>query len=206
MLINFEVLMSRYGIPRGVIHIGAHDLQERGSYKKYNLHNTVWVEANPRIVERVKTNVLLDEKEQIYNFAITDKDGEIELNITSFDQSSSILKLGTHKNYYPQIDVTETIKVSGKRMDTLIEEFHIKVEEYNFLNLDIQGAELQALKGFGKYLKDIDFIYTEVNKEPLYEGCCLLPELDSFLSENGFKQVELSMTTANWGDAFYIKQ
>jgi hypothetical protein len=31
--------------------------------------------------------------------------------------------------------------------------------EYNFLNLDIQGAELKALKGMEEYLNDVDYLY-----------------------------------------------
>ncbi len=36
---------------------------------------------------------------------------------------------------------------------------------FNFLNLDIQGAELKALKSMGDYLNNVDYIYTEVNSD-----------------------------------------
>jgi FkbM family methyltransferase len=207
MLINFEVIVGRYGRPKGIIHIGAHHMQEKTVYEKFDLYNTVWIEANPKIVEFLHQNVTLNEKEQIYNYAITDSFEEfIDLHITSFDQSSSIFRLGTHKKYYPQISETECLRVPAKRMDTLITENNIKIEDYDFLNLDIQGAELLALKSFGTYLNNIKYIYTEVNSEPLYEGCCLLSELDSFLNEKGFERVEIQMTSANWGDAFYIRK
>jgi len=207
MLINFEVLMARYGVPKGIIHIGAHELQERASYAKYNLHNTIWIEANPNIIERVKPTIKLYETERLFNFAVIEgRQKEIELNIASFDQSSSLLKLGTHKKYYPQIDFVQTVNVPAKRMDDFIEDFSIPIQNYNFVNIDIQGAELPALKSFGKYLKNIEFIYAEVNQEQLYEDCSMIEDIDFFLKENGFRQAELSMTPANWGDAFYIRE
>lgn len=207
MLINFEYLISSYGTPKGIIHIGAHELQERESYIKYNLLNTIWIEANPRVTEKLKNAIKLYETESLFNFAVTSKrEKEIELNIASFDQSSSLLSLGTHKKYYPQIDFVEKVKVPAKRMDYFIEDFAIPIQNYNFINIDIQGTELQAIKSFGQYLDNIDFIYTEVNEEQLYEDCDLLKDIDIFLEERGFKQAELSMSTAKWGDAFYIRK
>ena len=57
-------------------------------------------------------------------------------------------------------------------------------------------------------MKKIDYIYSEVNKAELYEGCAQMNELDNFLGEYGFKRVETYWpeTWDNWGDAFYIKE
>ena len=54
---------------------------------------------------------------------------------------------------------------------------------FNFLNLDIQGAELKALKSMGDYLNNVDYIYTEVNSDYVYEDCALITELDDYLSQ-----------------------
>ena len=54
--------------------------------------------------------------------------------------------------------------------------------EYNFLNFDIQGAELKALKGMEEYLNKVDYLYTEVNSNYVYVGCALITELDEYLN------------------------
>ena len=46
------------------------------------------------------------------------------------------------------------------------------MDNVNFLNLDIQGAELKALKSLQDYLHKVDYIYTEVNVDYLYVDCC----------------------------------
>ena len=71
--------------------------------------------------------------------------------------------------------------------------------------MDIQGAELLALKGSSDTLKNIDYVYLEVNEKELYTGCGLLSEVDEYLKEKGFTRVEINMTPHGWGDAFYTR-
>ncbi len=205
MLIKFNKIVNKYGKPKGIIHIGAHLMEERSDYISQDLHNTVWIEANPNIYSNIK--FINDESnyEKVFNFAISDEDDKIyEFNITNNGQSSSILKLDKHKIHHPQIYVSEVINVFSKRMDTLLLENNININDYDFLNIDIQGAELLALKGFGNLLNNIKYIYTEVNTNSLYKDCALIDEIDNYLSDFGFERVEISMTEFEWGDALYI--
>jgi sugar phosphate isomerase/epimerase len=74
------------------------------------------------------------------------------------------------------------------------------------VNLDIQGVELKALKGMGDYLKDVQYIYTEVNSDYVYKNCSIVGEIDDFLKQYGFSRVETSwFRDCRWGDAFYMK-
>ena len=102
--------------------------------------------------------------------------------------------------------MTETIKVKSKRIDTLIKENSINIKDHDFVNIDIQGAELLALKGFGEYLQSVKYIYTEVNTNFLYKNCCLINEIDEFLSQFNFQRKETLLTQYEWGDALYIKE
>ena len=47
MLIKFNKIVNKYGKPKGIIHIGAHLMEERSDYISQDLHNTIWIEANP---------------------------------------------------------------------------------------------------------------------------------------------------------------
>ena len=79
------------------------------------------------------------------------------------------------------------------------------MNDYNFLNIDIQGAELKCLKGLGEYLNYIDYLYLEVNTEKVYEDCCLLNELDEFLTD--FERVETKLYEKyGWGDCFLLRK
>ena len=145
-------------------------------------------------------------KENIIHAVVSDKKGEkIKFNIANNGESSSILELGTHKKEHQTIHYTETRKYRTKTLENIIEDNSINMDEVNFLNLDIQGVELRALKGMKDNLKKIDYIYSEVNEKELYIGCDLIGSLDEYLKEFGFKRAETSMTRHGWGDALYIK-
>lgn len=205
MLIPFREIVTKYGKPTGIIHIGAHLAEEKNDYLEYNLDNTIWIEANPYLFETIKVNGL--ENEQFFNFAMTDTDNKlIRLNITNNGQSSSILELEKHKIHHPHIYVSNTVNVFSKRMDTLINENNLDIHKYDFLNIDVQGVELLVLKGFGDYLKKIRYIYTEVNTDYLYKDCALISEIDSYLKEFDFVRVETNMTNFSWGDALYVNK
>jgi FkbM family methyltransferase len=206
MLIKFSEIVNKYGKPKGIIHIGAHLMEERNDYISQGLYNTIWVEANPKIYSNIEYINNEPGSEKVFNFAISDEDNKLyEFNITNNGQSSSILELDKHKIHHPHIHVSEIISVNSKRMDTLLLENKINIDDYNFLNIDIQGAELLAIKGFGDIINSIEYIYTEINTNTLYKDCALVSEIDEYLSNYGFKRVETSMTEFEWGDAFYIK-
>ncbi len=205
MLINFTSLVTKYGKPKGIIHIGAHRMEEKTEYLKHGFNNTIWVEANTFIYEEIKEQK--GSEERIFNFAICDRSDEVlDFYITNNNESSSILKLDKHKIHHPNIHETNKILVLSKRMDDLFSENDIGIDNYNFINLDIQGAELMALKGFGNLLKNIDYIYTEVNISNLYENCALMSEIDEYLSDFDFIRAETKLTEYEWGDAFYVKK
>lgn len=52
--------------------------------------------------------------------------------------------------------------------------------------MDVQGAELAVLKGFGKKLRDIEIIILETSFTKNYLGGSTFREIDKFLSRNGF--------------------
>lgn len=206
MLIKFNYLVKKYGKPKGIIHIGAHLLEERNDYLSEGLRNTIWIEANSEIIAQhnIKQNLL--ETESIFTYAITDiSNQELTLFCTNNGESSSILKLDKHLNHHPHVYVTKQIKVTTKRIDDIIEENHVNINNYNFMNIDIQGAELKALIGCGDYLNKIDYLYLEVNRDYLYGGCSLIHEIDDYVSTFGFKRIETKWTQFDWGDAFYQK-
>lgn len=206
MLIPLSWLVARYHLHiTGVLHVGAHECEEREAYHQLGLRDTdiFWVEGNSDIVSRVQKN--LGKTVQIYDALIGDEDAKtVNFIITNNGQSSSILELEEHKTEHPHVWEVDRYPKITTRLDTLIaKEMSGTFDRVNFLNLDIQGAELLALKGLGHYLDQMQYVYTEVNTKPLYTGAVLLSELDQFLYQKGFQRLETNMTPHGWGDAFY---
>lgn len=205
MLIPAREISRIWGIrPNSILHVGAHHAEEYAEYAE--LHwgeesGVIWIEAQEDLLPIIES-AISGSKGQVVHAAVWDKDDvELELKITNNSQSTSLLKFGTHKEDYPNIKVTNSIKMRTKRIDSILDA-DAKIE---FLNLDIQGVELQALKSLGEHLQDIRWIYTEVNKQSVYEDCALISEIDSFLAEHNFTRVATFWVSGRgWGDALYI--
>lgn len=206
MYIKLDDLIAKYGLNiRGVLHIGAHTCEEEPLYLKYiTRENIIWLEANPKLVQDI---IAKNTHIRVYNYAVSDKSGQsITLNVTNNGQSSSILNLSKHSLYYPDIVVTDKIKVPTIRLDDFMAAQGLDFADFNMINLDIQGAELLALQGAGDEISKFDIVYSEVNTEELYQGCCKLNEIDQYLRQYGFTRTDIYMTNEGWGDAVYINE
>jgi len=192
--------------PRGVVHVGAHEGTEISAYQQMGVQNMLFVEANPVVFDRLQANLAAVPNVLVANCAISDRNGTVDLHVTSFDQSSSILQLKHHQEIYPHITETHQVTVQSKTLDTLLQELEINPSDFNILNIDIQGAELLALQGSINWLKYVEVINTEVNYEELYEGCVLIDQLDEFLEGQGFHRVATTTPHPSWGDAVYVKK
>ncbi len=203
MLIPLETLIKKYNIKfEGILHVGAHECEELTEYEKYLPRNKIlWVEAMPEKVlqNRTKYSDLL-----IHNAVVSDVEEDVKFYISNNGQSSSMLELGLHKLFYPSIKYTHFFETRTKLLKDFISNYNIK---YNFLNFDIQGAELKALKGMEPYLSSVDYIYTEVNADYVYKDCAIITEIDEYLIQFGLHRVETEWAGyAQWGDAFYIRK
>ena len=101
----------------------------------------------------------------------------------------------------PNISFKDTEEIEVKRFDSL------GIDTHNFLTLDVQGFELEVLKGFGEELKNVNFIFTEINTKYLYQNNALVSEIDKYLSKYNFIRIYTNVDCFNYfGDAFYVKR
>ena len=194
----------------GVIHVGAHQGQEVINYRKLGISPIVLIEANPKLVKGLHEKFDTESDIEIIEGAISDTKGKVTFNIASFDQSSSLLNLKKHAELYPKITYTDAIEVETFTLNQCIADLSKQrsdVSKANLLMMDIQGAELMALRGGVKILEQIDAIQLEVNYAELYEGCPSIWDIDAFLKPLGFIRYETNTPSSpDWGDALYVRR
>jgi hypothetical protein len=202
MLIPLHDLVKKYNIQfKGILHVGAHECEELNDYLCYlQMDKILWVDALPGKVELCKQRypgILIE------NAIVSDVVEKVRFNVSNNGQSSSMLDFGLHATFHPDVKFVTCFEDDTKLLKDIICKHPI---EYNFLNFDIQGAELKGLKGMEEYLPKVDYIYTEVNSDYVYKGCALVSELDDYLGQFGLKRVETKWCeNFRWGDAFYIR-
>jgi len=203
MLIPLHYLVKKYNVKiNGILHVGAHECEEIYDYLNYlPIDKILWVEALPDKVDICRNRY---PGVMIENAVVSDAVETVKFNISNNGQSSSILELGLHKNFHPEIHYVNSFECQTKLLKDIINKYPT---HYNFLNFDIQGAELKALKGMEDYLPKVDYLYTEVNSDYVYNDCALITELDEYLKRFGLERVETKWAGDHrWGDAFYIRK
>ena len=205
MIIEINEIIKKYNMNiSGVIHIGAHYGEEVPNYVKVGIENIVLFEPLKENFEVLKKNILPYSNFNIkkYQVALGNKSTSIIMNLSRKNlESSSILKPKQHLNLYPDITFDRTEEVELQKWD----DYNCK--NYNFINMDVQGYELEVLKGAKDTLNHIDYVYCEVNRDEIYEGNAYIEDIDKYLSNYNMKRVETSWWyDSDWGDALYIRQ
>ena len=203
MLLDLTKISKKYGLNiKGVLHIGAHYGQENEVYEELQIENRIFFEPLSNNFRKLSENV--DPKFTLINKALGDFNGEVEMYVEKENsgQSSSVLKPSLHLVQYPHITFQDKERVEIARLDDI----EFDRESFNFINIDVQGYELEVFKGASETLKSVDYIMTELNIEELYEGCARHTDIDLFLAGYGFKLVETDWAGFTWGDGFFIKE
>ena len=182
MLLSFRNIQNKYDMNiTGIIHIGAHRGQEISDYIDGGIQNIILFEplsTNFSILERN----LADANANIsgHQVALGNDEKMVTMYLSDNEQmSSSILKPKKHLEQYPHISFDFKEEVNMFRLDDL----DIDLSKYNFINIDVQGYELEVFKGAFETLKNINYIISEINRDEVYENCPHVNELDEYLSQ-----------------------
>ena len=156
---NVIDLKKKYDmIITGVIHIGAHHGEDLQNYIDIDVPDML-------IFEPLKTNYQ----------DIQDMSETLRANIEGYQMA-----LGSQVG-------TSTIKNEEVEVD-ILDNFKSRSGNYNFININAEGSELEVLKGGMIVLNQINYVYFKNNSN--------VEETDEFLSEYGMERME---------DFLYIK-
>lgn len=204
MILDLKNLKTKYNLNiEGVIHVGAHFGKEYVVYNELKIKNKIFFEASTKTFEILKQN-LSHTDSLLVNKAVGNANQPIILNIETANegQSNSLLNPKLHLQQYPHIQFIQQETVDMVRLDDFLQD----KEKYNFLNIDVQGYELEVLKGCELLLNKIDYIMAEINKAELYENCAHVEQIIEFLKPYNFHLVEENWLGGTWGDGFFIKK
>lgn len=118
--------------------------------------------------------------------AIGDETGEIELNVSDNSVSSSVLKVNDiHVESAPKSKIVGTQKVRIARLDDEIGVFGSSMRNI-YLKVDVQGFELEVLRGANALLKKTLVVQLEVSLVSLYDDQAEWTEIHQYMKGNNF--------------------
>lgn len=211
MQLDIAMLERDYGLDTGLttlIHVGASICQEAAYYANFNFKKVIWIEALKDIAEKAKSEVAQFENQQVVNALCLAESGRfVSLNVSSNNsESSSVLEPLRHK------DIFRDIVFHNSRMELIESTTLDKVMENMegnsncILVIDVQGAELEVLKGAPRTIEKSQFIFCEVSAISLYKKQVLVEDLIDFLTISHFRLLmhDISLRRA-FGDALFKK-
>jgi FkbM family methyltransferase len=189
---------------KGIIHIGAHHGEEVEDYINSGIQDIVMFEPLSYNFEVLEQN-LRDANANIsaHQVALGNEEKMVTMYLSDNEQmSSSILKPKKHLQNHPTVHFNGVEEVEMKRLDS----FSAEILNFNFINMDVQGYELEVLKGGVETLNHVDYVYCEVNRDEVYENNAYVEQLDDFLATYKMERVETEWSGDIWGDALYVRR
>lgn len=202
---------------KNIVDLGAADLGSSFALSRaFPEAKIIAFECNPRSVKRCEDNYKVYKPQ---NIIFVDKAVYSENKIV---------------NFYP-VDMVNSFKKNDKagsffrfspnyllRSEFIIQEHPVEVEavklkdylsKLNIQNIDIvwsdiQGAELDALKGMEDLLNEVRALHLEVefDHNPVYLNHSCENEIDKFMFEKGFEKISFQNPNPFWVDFVYINK
>jgi FkbM family methyltransferase len=176
-----------------VVDVGAH-------YGRYTLiaakrigpkGKVIAIEADPKNFDMLNKNIKLNKLEHVItlNLAATSNKSKVKLSIPEKKPGHTI-----YSSIIPDRAPTEKfIEVNANTLDNLLHENGISIEEVNWIKIDVEGAELEVLKGATNVLsknKDISLlieIHNIENGKNLYRP--IMDLLDNYNFKKEFEKI-----------------
>jgi len=121
-----------------------------------------------------------------FNCAIGPQKKRTFLNISKKNDSSSILEITKNQNkIFKNTECVGKLSIKMKKLSDCLDLKDLKLN--CLLKIDVQGFELDTLKGCQLFLKKIKYIYIECSSIEFYKNQSLFKEVKKFLYLKDFK-------------------
>ncbi|MBS1525978.1 MAG: FkbM family methyltransferase [Bacteroidetes bacterium] len=121
----------------------------------------------------------------LHKFCLGNADTNAVINVSSFSDSSSILEATSLEYEQFQIKKVDDVQVEVKKLSTLIAQKILPPPD--LIKLDVQGFELEVLKGAEDQLAHASYIISEVSFKEYYKNQALFLDIANYLSGYNFR-------------------
>jgi FkbM family methyltransferase len=130
---------------------------------------------------------------KVFNSALGPRSERVSFNLGRLSDSSSILGFNSVNNQLSQVEIDMIC----------LDDFTKEIDEILILKLDIEGFEVEALKGANQTLKKTRYVTTEMNNQDFHSNGCQYYEVDDLLRNKGFKLIAIHSDYNHQGLSYY---
>jgi FkbM family methyltransferase len=177
------------GLPvRGVVHVGANDGAEVEWYLDHVCTPVLCFEPHPDAFERGLKRWWKEPVTYI-RLALGETAGQLTMHLPENgddEKTSRYHPIPTLGHDWTAVPLGQSLKVPVARFDEWAKENEVDLEPFNALVVDVQGMELEVLRGFGECLNGFAYLCVELSHRPVYEGEASADEVVTYLAKRGF--------------------
>lgn len=204
----------------GVVQAGANDGEEIENFIRMGIDNLIAFEPLVSAFDILQERY--GDKAACFKLGLHDTNRMADLQVTAIDgKGSSILETEWEhpevlKNWNQgQAAIVGTEEIELVRFDKWAKQFNntkyedergnshiIDLSQYDTLQLDTQGNEMEILLGMGKLLKQFKYLCIELSVTPVYKGETPGSEVAAWLKGQGFT---LDSPIYEHNDCFFVR-
>lgn len=167
--IELKELIKGIKTPETIIDIGSN----KGQFillieKIYPNKNIYSFEPIKEMIDKQKKFFAYKNNIIFHNVALGSSTTLKEFLITTRMDSSSFLKIVSDKNKSKNYDIVENRNIQINTLDNLL--INEKISHPVLIKIDVQGYELEVLRGANNLLKKTDYLLLEVSKNEMYQN------------------------------------
>ena len=167
--IELKELIKGIKTPETIIDIGSN----KGQFillieKIYPNKNIYSFEPIKEMIDKQKKFFSYKNNIIFHNVALGSSTTLKEFLITARMDSSSFLKIVSDKNKSKNYDIVENRNIQINTLDNLL--INEKISHPVLIKIDVQGYELEVLRGANNLLKKTDYLLLEVSKNEMYQN------------------------------------
>ena len=177
MIRNVKILKLMGIKPRTVIHVGAHFGQDQSEYEALGVEKVFWCEADEDCIAIIREKY--PSSSTIHGVFWSEAHKTIDFWFMKDSAQNSAFR--------PRVK-SQSLTKETRRTTTLDEEFMaLNLKKPIMLVLDVQGAEIEVLKGGKELLSNIKYLVCEItNKSSISNFSVLQKDVEIILDQYGF--------------------
>lgn len=129
-----------------------------------------------------------DNRATLHEAAIAPEQGSATMHVSASADSSSLLPISDRQSeLFPGTEEVGTTDVDVGPLDSFVTSDDVRAPA--MLKIDVQGFELEVLRGSAALLPAFAYVYVEASFEALYEDQALFADVAAFLEAQGYEEV-----------------
>ena len=167
--------------------------------KNFKINNFFAFEPSPINYQTLKKNVkkLRNNRIKIFNHAIGNINGELQLNQSIESQSTTLLNINKKSSYFKR--KKKILSLRGN--EYFNQTFHVKVEtlkkfifenkisNVGFLKIDTEGYDFNVIMGLEDCIHKVKYIYFEHHFHDMFQKKYTLSYIHNYLKRKNFEKI-----------------